>query len=203
MVDFHNSGKANQVGDLAFRDVNSFINNWEKLVKDLNANPNVSGKLLIDLINEPDAYNIRWEAANGNPGLTDMYLRALDRLYPACPDCLFVIEGTGQVGTGPANNWGDGYATSVGAGTPAAGAAAFFTAALAAPYAANLVLGPHLYPPSISMRAAGAGDGRGDSPGGAMARSGGRAAAGGPTAFTGRRGLLAGKVAEALPPGGP
>ena len=152
MVDFHNSGKANQVGDLAFRDVDSFINNWEKLVKDLNANPTVSGKLLVDLINEPDAYNIRWEAANGNPGLTDLYLRALDRLYPACPNCLFVIEGTGQ--SAAKANWGDGFITNKTTikefGGKVSDATPFFEAAVAKPWAKQAVLAPHIYCPSSS-----------------------------------------------------
>ena len=152
MVDFHNSGKANQVGDLAFRDVESFINNWEKLVKDLKANPTVSGKLLIDLINEPDAYNIRWEAANGNPGLTDLYLRALDRLYPACPDCLFVIEGTGQ--SAAKANWGDGFITNQTTikefGGKVSDATPFFEAAVAKPWAKQAILSPHIYCPSSS-----------------------------------------------------
>lgn len=152
MVDFHNSGKANQVGDLAFRDVESFIKNWEKLVKDLNANPTVSGKLLVDLINEPDAYNIRWEAANGNPGLTDLYLRALDRLYPACPNCLFVIEGTGQ--SAAKANWGDGFITNQTTikefGGKVSDATPFFEAAVAKPWAKQAVLAPHIYCPSSS-----------------------------------------------------
>ena len=152
MVDFHNSGKANQVGDLAFRDVASFINNWEKLTKDLNANPNVSGKLMIDLINEPDAYNIRWEAANGNPGLTDMYLQALDRLYAVCSDCLFIIEGTGQ--SAAKANWGDGFITNQTTikefGGKVSDATPFFEAAVAKPWAKQAVLAPHIYCPSSS-----------------------------------------------------
>ena len=37
----------------------SFVSQWEKLTKDLMAMPNVPGKLMIDIMNEPDAYNIR------------------------------------------------------------------------------------------------------------------------------------------------
>jgi hypothetical protein len=35
------------------------VSEWEKLTKDLMAMPNVPGKLMIDIMNEPDAYNIR------------------------------------------------------------------------------------------------------------------------------------------------
>ena len=58
-VDFHNSGKADNVGDVGFGSPDSFVSQWEKLTKDLMAMPNVPGKLMIDIMNEPDAYNIR------------------------------------------------------------------------------------------------------------------------------------------------
>ena len=58
-VDFHNSGKADNVGDVGFGSPDSFVSEWEKLTKDLMAMPNVPGKLMIDIMNEPDAYNIR------------------------------------------------------------------------------------------------------------------------------------------------
>lgn len=59
LVDFHNSGKADNVGDIGFGSPDSFVSQWEKLTKDLMAMPNVPGKLMIDIMNEPDAYNIR------------------------------------------------------------------------------------------------------------------------------------------------
>lgn len=58
-VDFHNSGKADNVGDVGFGSPDSFVSQWEKLTRDLMAMPNVPGKLMIDIMNEPDAYNIR------------------------------------------------------------------------------------------------------------------------------------------------
>jgi hypothetical protein len=59
LVDWHNSGKGNQVGDIAFTDSTQFGNDWVQLVKDLKSQPNIPGRLLVDIINEPDAYAIR------------------------------------------------------------------------------------------------------------------------------------------------
>jgi len=156
-------------------DPDAWVAAWARLAGEVGADPLLAPVTMLDLANEPDCLSLGWgpggggdgegggEGGEGNtppfPGMAVMYHRASAAVHAVYPMALLVIEGTGQVGTGPANNWGDGYATSVGEGPPEAGAAAFFTAALAAPYAANLVLGPHLYPPSISMRAAGAGDG--------------------------------------------
>ncbi len=51
----------------------------------------------------------RWEPSNGLPGLKDLYLSILPRLYEVAPDALFLIEGTGQ--SMNKANWGDGFNT--------------------------------------------------------------------------------------------
>ena len=33
------------------------------------------------------------QGSNGYPAITDLYLRALPRIWKACPDCLLLIEG--------------------------------------------------------------------------------------------------------------
>lgn len=62
-----------------------------------------------------------------------------------------LLEGTGQLGT-VAMNWGDGFATD--AAVVAAGhvddARPFFEKMMAKPYVNNIVISPHIYPPSIS-----------------------------------------------------
>jgi hypothetical protein len=54
-------------------------------------------------------------------------------------------------------NWGDGYATdpAVVAAGGVESAAPFFEALLAKPYAGRTVLGPHIYPPSVSLQTSG------------------------------------------------
>eukprot|EP00884_Botryococcus_braunii_P019883 jgi/Botrbrau1/6579/Bobra.0189s0006.1 len=150
LVDWHNSGKGNQVGDIAFSDATQFGNDWVQLVKDLKAQGSIPGKLMIDLINEPDAYAIRWEPSNGLPGLKDLYLSILPRLYEVAPDALFFIEGTGQ--SMNKANWGDGFNTDQltiaqwGISDPTA----FLDALVKQDYINQVVLSPHVYCPSTS-----------------------------------------------------
>lgn len=75
------------------------------------------------------------------------------RLMQGMPaaDVLFLVEGAGQGALG--KNWGDGTATdpnvisSRGLSDPNP----FFSALLQKPYLSQVIIGPHVYPPSISM----------------------------------------------------
>jgi len=69
-----------------------------------------------------------------------------------CPGAvLFLVEGCGQGPLG--KNWGDGIATdpqiisSRGLSDPNP----FFSALLQKPYLNQIIIGPHVYPPSISQ----------------------------------------------------
>jgi hypothetical protein len=150
----------------------AWVSAWGSLAAAVAADPVLAPVTLLDLANEPDCLGLGWGPAatpttsDGAPfaGMAALYHRAAAAVHAAHPAALLIIEGTGQVSAGLANNWGDGYATapppSGDAGVASvAGAAPFFEAAAGAPYAPNLLLGPHLYPPSISQRAAGAGEG--------------------------------------------
>ena len=59
LVDFHNSGKGDQVGDIPFTNTADFASKWGQLAGDLAKQPNTAGKLMFDVINEPDGYGIR------------------------------------------------------------------------------------------------------------------------------------------------
>lgn len=39
----------------------------------------------------------RWEAANGLPGMTSLYLGVMDALYAINPDVIFFVEGASQL----------------------------------------------------------------------------------------------------------
>ena len=83
----------------------------------------------------------------GGYGATALFLMAMDEIYKVNPTGLFLIEGSGQPGT--QMSWGDGFASDpwvVGSGQSAA---PFFEAVMAKPYAANVVLSPHVYPSSV------------------------------------------------------
>ena len=57
----------------------------------------MQGRLILDLMNEPDAYGGKWDEKSDLPaGVSDYYLTAMDALYPLCKTCLFLVQGTGR-----------------------------------------------------------------------------------------------------------
>lgn len=50
-----------------------------------NQYPNAAAMCLCDLLNEPDAFKLQWSAQNGLPGVGDLYLAAMDAIYPVNP----------------------------------------------------------------------------------------------------------------------
>ncbi|KAL3142124.1 hypothetical protein ABBQ32_004742 [Trebouxia sp. C0010 RCD-2024] len=120
---------------------------WPDLVNRISQDPVASQKIMIDMLNEPDCQYLQWQAANG---AGDLYLAAMDAIYKVNPDVLFFVEGLGQ--SGLANNWGDGICTDentikqYGISDPNP----FFTSLMGRPYLSQVVVAPHIYPPSIS-----------------------------------------------------
>lgn len=57
---------------------------------------------------EADNYNIRWQAGNGVPGLQDIYLNLMPKLFQISTGVPFLIQGSGQANL---VNWGDGFVT--------------------------------------------------------------------------------------------
>lgn len=127
-----------------------WVQDWVNLVSAISQDPISKDRIMIDILNEPDNFGIRWEASGGKPALKDLYLSAMDAIYQVNPNVLFFIEGTGQGGIGA--NWGDGFATDpilisqYGLSDPNA----FFQALFSKPYLNQVVISPHVYPPSVT-----------------------------------------------------
>lgn len=127
-----------------------WVQDWVQLVTAISQDPVSKKMLMIDILNEPDHAGIRWEANGNTPALTDLYLSVMDALYPINNELLFFVEGTGQGGIGC--NWGDGFCTNSaliqqnGLSDPTR----FFTTLLNKPYLNQVVISPHVYPPSIT-----------------------------------------------------
>ncbi|KAK9832841.1 hypothetical protein WJX81_006071 [Elliptochloris bilobata] len=90
--------------------VQDFVAAWAGLVTDvLAAAPEAQGRLLFDVVNEPDGFELKWEPTGEHAALGDIYIGVMDLLYPLCTTCLFMVEGTGA--TNIMANWGDGFVT--------------------------------------------------------------------------------------------
>jgi hypothetical protein len=83
----------------------------------------------------------------GNYGATALFLMAMEEIYKVNPTGLVLIEGSGQPGT--QMSWGDGFASEPAVVGSGQSAAPFFEAVMSKPYAANVVLSPHVYPSSV------------------------------------------------------
>ncbi|KAK9833284.1 hypothetical protein WJX81_003097 [Elliptochloris bilobata] len=157
-IDFHSIGMAGEglglkADDNTLYNTTLWVGLWYDLLSDVfEVAPEAKGRLLIDFINEPDGYGLTWEGSKGIDSLTDIYITVMDALWPICPDCLFLIEGGGQVKL--LANWGNGFATD-----PAvlsklkpkvSDASSFFIGTWDKPYVNQIVLAPHFYCPAVS-----------------------------------------------------
>ena len=64
------------------------------------------------LIQRLKFWDFRWEAANGNPALADLYIDTMTALDAIDKRAIYFIDGTGQASYVTA--WGDGFVTNKG-----------------------------------------------------------------------------------------
>ncbi|MBA2727273.1 MAG: cellulase family glycosylhydrolase [Parachlamydiaceae bacterium] len=133
----------------ALEDRQLWVQRWKDLVTKISQDPISKKMLMIDILNEPDQFGIRWESGQ-TPGLKDLYLSVMDVVYPINPQALFFIEGTGQGSIGA--NWGDGFATdpTLISANGLSNPKSFFDTLLTKPYLNQVVISPHVYPPSVT-----------------------------------------------------
>jgi hypothetical protein len=127
-----------------------WVQYWVNLVTAISQDPISQKMLMIDILNEPDSKGIRWAASGNLPALSDLYLAAMDALYPINSNLLFFVEGAGQGGIQA--NWGDGFCTNsqVIAQYGLSDPNPFFQALLTRSYLNQVVISPHVYPPTVT-----------------------------------------------------
>lgn len=147
VLDYHPMGTEEHA-----RNVATFSRAWASLWKAIkDKNPQVQGRVLLDIMNEPDSMSIGWtKNKKGQPGFTDLALGMMDNIYKYDKDTLYLVEGTGQ--TQMRLNWGDGFVTDpdIVKRFKIDDASEFFERLSIKPYKNNLIISPHLYGPTIS-----------------------------------------------------
>ena len=79
-------------------DVNEFVCKWKVLWSKIAALPNfesdLKNRIFVDVMNEPDSMDLKWESHNNHPGAHQLYLQTADALHSISPDgVLFMFEG--------------------------------------------------------------------------------------------------------------
>ena len=121
--------------------------NWKTLASNIvNGMPSSSSNMVMyDLRNEPDAIGYNWTQ------MGPLYLSTMDAINSVTNgNNLFFIEGSGQGGASA--NWGDGFVTnsSVISQKGLSDPNPFFKGLANKPYLNQVVLSPHVYPPSVT-----------------------------------------------------
>lgn len=125
----------------------TWINNWKSLASNIVTNlpTSSSQRIMYDIRNEPDAVGYNWSQ------MGPIYLSAMDAINTVTKgNNLFFIEGSGQGGINA--NWGDGFVidktliSQKGLSDPNS----FFTSLSTKSYLNQVVLSPHVYPPTIT-----------------------------------------------------
>ncbi len=127
----------------ALDDPQEWVGKWTRLISAVLADPASKEKAIAGLLNDPDFLKVRWEETNGLPALKDLYLSAMDALYPLHPGLLYFIQGAGQ-------NKDGGFATDgkLISKYKLSDPTSFFEALLSKPYADQVVLAPRIYFPT-------------------------------------------------------
>jgi hypothetical protein len=136
----------------AIEDTGRWVKQWADLATLLTTRyPRTAGRMLLDIMNEPDAAGLAWQPQNGKPGAGDLYLAAMDAIHAVWPGGFVVlVEGCGQHGL--ARNWGDGLASEEGilSSRRLSDPRPFLSTLVRRPFARQVAFAPHFYPFSIS-----------------------------------------------------
>lgn len=135
----------------AINDRPAWLAGYKKLVTALCADKITAGRLMVDILNEPDAFGLKWQGST--PCMQDLYLEAMDAIESVAK-VQFIVEGCGQ--SALQSNWGDGFCTdavtisqlSLSDPNP------FFKAIETKTYHNRVGLGPHVYGPAVTNNTA-------------------------------------------------
>uniref|UniRef100_A0A383VF90 Glycoside hydrolase family 5 domain-containing protein n=1 Tax=Tetradesmus obliquus TaxID=3088 RepID=A0A383VF90_TETOB len=147
-------------------DAQDFARAWMYTWATITCLPNfasdIRGRILLDLLNEPDkagGVGLGWAGRDGLPGLDELYLTTMDSIENiTAADALYLLQGSPLSASGSSYGLssGDGFVTD-----PAtiqrhnlSDPRPFFNELLQREYRSRVLLGPHLYGPDSGGAAA-------------------------------------------------
>jgi hypothetical protein len=69
---------------------------WTRIAKAVNADSRVANRVIYDVLNEPDAFGLKFEPKGGKPGMRDLYLKSFDAIYAVNPGGLASVAWQGR-----------------------------------------------------------------------------------------------------------
>lgn len=67
------------------------VQGWTRIAKAVNADSRVANRVIYDVLNEPDAFGLKFEPKGGKPGMRDLYLKSFDAIYAVNPGGLAYV----------------------------------------------------------------------------------------------------------------
>lgn len=80
----------------AIQDPTAWVNYWKMFATSIAQDPISAPWVLLEILNEPDSKNLRWEAQGGLPGYGDLLISAMTAIYAVNPNQVMLMEGDGQ-----------------------------------------------------------------------------------------------------------
>lgn len=72
--------------------VYSSVQGWRRIARAVNADSTVAKRCMYDVLNEPDAFGVRFEPRDRRPGMKDLYFSAFDAIYEVNPGMLTLSQ---------------------------------------------------------------------------------------------------------------
>ena len=160
----------------------AWVAGWKSLAMDVAADPVLRNRVLFDIANEPASRGINWATGPNGVGMATYYEQAMDAIHSAHPTALLLIEGceqgnvsmnwgdgfaTDDALVSPAESakpffqkvgllfslrMRSGAFSHPKPSTHASPPPSSPLQMMTKPYLHNIVIAPHIYPPSVSTR---------------------------------------------------
>jgi hypothetical protein len=61
------------------------VQGWKRIATAVNSDPPSRNRVIYDALNEPDAFNVKWEPVGNTPGMANLLFSVFDAIYKINP----------------------------------------------------------------------------------------------------------------------